>query len=65
MRPSIWRLDPNLIMLLLLAEMLAAAEGRGTAPRVAGRPGRDAGASTPRRKPQLARGTLSGRRPRG
>lgn len=64
-RPAVWRLDPNLVMLLILAELLAAAEGRGEAPRTLGEARRARRSAPARRKPQLVRGTLSGRRPRG
>jgi hypothetical protein len=51
-----------LVVILLLAERLAAAQGRGKAPR---RVGRARSAAVPRRTSRAGRGSVSGRRPRG
>jgi hypothetical protein len=52
----------EVLLVLILAELLAASEGWDRAPRSAPRP---RSAPPPRRPARTARGALSGRRPRG
>jgi hypothetical protein len=61
LRP-VWKLPSELVFLLILAELMASAEGERIPPRATGRPQR---ATRPRKVARPARGSLSGRRPRG
>jgi len=58
----VWRLPSELVFLLILAELLAAAEGDRVPARGSWRP---RSAPAPRRIPRRDRSSLSGRRPRG
>jgi hypothetical protein len=59
-----WQLPRDVVLFLLVMELLASYDGRDRAPRSLSSPrGRDA--HSPRRVVHTARGSLSGRRPRG
>jgi hypothetical protein len=58
----VWRLPSELVLLLILAELLASAEGERVAPRSSPRP---RSAPPPKRVARRGRSSLSGRRPRG
>jgi hypothetical protein len=60
--PPVWRIPPEVLLVLILAELLAAADGWDRAPRSVARP---RSAPPPRRIAVAGRGALCGRRPRG